>query len=165
MARTKHAQRKALANAKADANGEKKPRKPRRYRPGTVALRDIGHAQKTTNLSFQQAPFKRLVKEIKQELGKADFRITENAYLAMQTMAEDWLTAMFRESNRSARNAKRVKIKVDDFRLVYDLANHGLPELMREEFRFTFGGKTQSKTWIASEQKEQPVVPPVAPES
>ena len=38
-----------------------------RYRPGTLALREIRHYQKRTNLLIKKAPFARLVKEIVQD--------------------------------------------------------------------------------------------------
>ena len=38
-----------------------------RYRPGTLALREIRHYQKKTNLLIRRAPFARLVKEIAQD--------------------------------------------------------------------------------------------------
>ena len=42
-------------------------KKPHRYRPGTVALRQIRKYQKTTDLLIRKAPFQRLVKEITQD--------------------------------------------------------------------------------------------------
>jgi histone H3 len=52
-------------------------RKPHRYRPGTVALREIRHYQKSTELLIQKAPFSRLVHEIAEDYGRQmnkDFR-------------------------------------------------------------------------------------------
>ncbi len=39
-------------------------RKPHRWRPGTVALREIQKLKKTTDLLIKKAPFQRLVQEI-----------------------------------------------------------------------------------------------------
>ncbi|XP_074334620.1 uncharacterized protein LOC141672035 [Apium graveolens] len=41
-------------------------RKPHRYHPGTVALREIRMYQKTTELLILKLPFQRLVREIAQ---------------------------------------------------------------------------------------------------
>ncbi|KAJ1406485.1 Histone-fold [Sesbania bispinosa] len=41
-------------------------KKPRRFRPGTVALREIRKYQKSTELLIRKLPFQRLVKEITQ---------------------------------------------------------------------------------------------------
>ena len=42
-------------------------KKPHRYRPGTVALREIHHYQKSTELLIRRLPFQRLVREIAQD--------------------------------------------------------------------------------------------------
>ena len=42
-------------------------KKPHRYRPGTVALREICHYQKSTELLVCKLPFQRSVKEIAQD--------------------------------------------------------------------------------------------------
>ena len=41
-------------------------KKPHRYRPGTVALREIRKYQKSTDLLIRKLPFQRVVKEIAQ---------------------------------------------------------------------------------------------------
>lgn len=131
-----------------DGEEEKKTRKPTRFHPGTVALRDIRKAQKNTNKSFRKASFRRVVREVLHNIDDkrfADFRITQNAYNALQETAESFLTGLFRESNRSARNAKRIKITAGDFRLVHDLIScKGLDQLMNEKLRYNFGGRTCS---------------------
>jgi len=43
-------------------------KKPHRYRPGTVALREIRKYQKSTELLIRKLPFQRLVREIAQDL-------------------------------------------------------------------------------------------------
>ena len=40
------------------------PKKPRRYHPGTVALREIRRYQKSTKLLIRKLPFQRLVREL-----------------------------------------------------------------------------------------------------
>jgi len=42
-------------------------KKPHRYRPGTVALREIRKYQKSTELLIRKLPFQRLVREIAQD--------------------------------------------------------------------------------------------------
>ena len=44
------------------------PKKPHRYRPGTVALREIRRFQKSTELLIRRLPFQRLVREIAQDI-------------------------------------------------------------------------------------------------
>src|ERR1700690_891164 len=52
------------ARKSAPATGGVK--KPHRYRPGTVALREIRRYQKSTELLIRKLPFQRLVREIAQ---------------------------------------------------------------------------------------------------
>ncbi len=47
-------------------------RKPHRWRPGTVAAREICKFQKTTDLLIRKAPFQCLVQEIALKFGKSD---------------------------------------------------------------------------------------------
>jgi hypothetical protein len=43
-------------------------KKPHRYHPGTVALREIRRFQKTTELLISKAPFQRVVRDIAQKM-------------------------------------------------------------------------------------------------
>ena len=84
MARTKQtahkstggkAPRKQLATkaARKSAPSTGGVKKPHRYRPGTVALREIRRYQKSTELLIRKLPFQRLVREIAQDF-KTDLR-------------------------------------------------------------------------------------------
>ena len=55
-------------------------KKPRRYRPGTVALQEIQHYQKSTELLIRKMPFQRLVREIAQDF-KSYLRLQSGAIL------------------------------------------------------------------------------------
>jgi len=66
---------KAARKSAPTAGGVKKPR---RYRPGTVALREIRKYQKSTDLLIRKAPFQRLVREIAQDF-ETDFRFQSTA--------------------------------------------------------------------------------------
>lgn len=69
-------------------------KKPRRYRPGTVALREIRKYQKSTDLLIRKAPFQRLVREIAQEY-KSELRFQSSAIMALQEAAEAYLVGLF----------------------------------------------------------------------
>src|ERR1700719_2463771 len=62
-------------------------KKPHRFRPGTVALREIRRYQKSTELLIRKLPFQRLVRELAQEF-KTDLRFQSTAILALQEFAE-----------------------------------------------------------------------------
>jgi len=67
---------------------------PHRYRPGTVALREIRKYQKSTELLIRKLPFQRLVREIAQDF-KTDLRFQSSAVLALQEAAEAYLVGLF----------------------------------------------------------------------
>ena len=49
-------------------------KKPHRYRPGTVALREIRRYRKSTDLLIRKMPFQRLAREVVQDLNQPSFR-------------------------------------------------------------------------------------------
>lgn len=91
-------------------------KKPHRYRPGTVALREIRRYQKSTELLIRKLPFQRLVREIAQEY-KADLRFQSAAIGALQEAAEAYLISLFEDTNLCAIHAKRVTIMTKDIQL------------------------------------------------
>uniref|UniRef100_A0A453MV18 Core Histone H2A/H2B/H3 domain-containing protein n=1 Tax=Aegilops tauschii subsp. strangulata TaxID=200361 RepID=A0A453MV18_AEGTS len=91
-------------------------KKPHRYRPGTVALREIRKYQKSTDLLIRKLPFQRLVREIAQDF-KTDLRFQSHAVLALQEAAEAYLVGLFEDTNLCAIHAKRVTIMPKDIQL------------------------------------------------
>jgi histone H3 len=87
-----------------------------RYRPGTVALREIRKYQKSTELLIRKLPFQRLVREIAQDF-KTDLRFQSSAVLALQEAAEAYLVGLFEDTNLAAIHAKRVTIMPKDIQL------------------------------------------------
>ena len=93
-----------------------KVKKPRRFRPGTVALREIRKYQKSTDLMIRKLPFQRLVREIAFNM-KTDLRFQSNALQALQEAAEAYLVGLFEDTNLAAIHAKRVTIMPKDMQL------------------------------------------------
>jgi histone H3 len=91
-------------------------KKPHRFKPGTVALREIRRYQKSTELLLRKLPFQRLVREICQDW-KSDLRWQAAAMGAIQEAAEAYLVSLFEDTNLCAIHAKRVTIMVKDIRL------------------------------------------------
>ncbi|CAL4150863.1 unnamed protein product [Meganyctiphanes norvegica] len=134
MARTKQTARKSTGSkpprkhlagnaARREATGKTlketehgKVKKPHRYRPGTVALREIRRYQKSTELLIRKAPFQRLVREIAQDYN-SDLRFKVNALSALQECCESYLTGLFEDTNLCAIHAKRVTIMPKDLQL------------------------------------------------
>ena len=87
MARTKYTARKdgmgaaitAFVAAKA-VKAARDVRKPHRFRPGVVALREIRRYQRTTDLLIRKLPFQRLVRELATTF-KTDLKFTTSEWL------------------------------------------------------------------------------------
>lgn len=108
------APRKSIASKSKPSGGGVK--KPHRYRPGTVALREIRRYQKNTDLLIRKAPFQRLVREIAQDF-QANLRFQSSAIGALQEATEDYLVHLFEDTNLCAIHAKRVTIMPKDIQL------------------------------------------------
>ena len=91
-------------------------KKPHRYCPGTVALREICRYQKSTDLLIRKAPFQRLVKQIAQEI-KESVRFQSTTVLALQEASEYYLVGLFEDTNMCALHGKRVTITPKDMQL------------------------------------------------
>ena len=127
MARTKQtarkstggkAPRKQLATKAAKKTGAAAAaiKKPHRFRPGTVALREIRRYQKSTELLLRKLPFQRLVREIAQDF-KTDLRFQSSAVMALQEACEAYLVGVFEDTNLCAIHARRVTIMPKDMQL------------------------------------------------
>ena len=127
MARTKQTARKSTggkaprktlatkaARKSAPATGGVK--KPHRYRPGTVALREIRRYQKSSDLLVRKLPFQRFVREVAQDF-KTECRFQSTAMLALQEAAEAYHVGLFEDTNLIAIHAKRKTIMPKDIQL------------------------------------------------
>ena len=119
--------------ARADLANKRRPapvpakvikKKPHRFRPGTVALREIRKFQKSTELLIRKLPFQRLVREIAQQF-RTDLRFQLFGMLALQEAAEAYLVALFDDANLCAIHAKRVTIMPKDLQLARRIRGEG----------------------------------------
>ena len=107
---------RARAGTQKSTPSDRGVKKPHRYRPGTVALREIRRYQKSTDLLIRKLPFQRVVREIAQDI-KTDLRFQSSAIMALQEVAEAYLVGLFEDSNLCAIHAKRVTIMPWDVQL------------------------------------------------
>ncbi len=91
-------------------------KKPHRYRPGTVALREIRKYQKSTELLIRKAPFQQPVCEIAIDI-KLDLRMQSTALLALQEDSEAYLIRLFEDTNECALHGNHVTIMPKDMQL------------------------------------------------
>jgi len=131
MARTKEtarksSPRKALGSKKAKSakkakkaaggSGSSGVKKAHRFRPGTVALREIRRYQKGTELLLRKAPFQRLVRELT-AAHKDGLRFQSAAVLAIQEASEAYVVSLLADTNLCAIHTRRVTIMPRDIHL------------------------------------------------
>ena len=117
---------KAKGSVKKLPPAQQPTKKPRRYRPGTVALREIRWYQKSTELLIRKLPFQRLVRELAQDLGKVNVRFQSGAIMALQEASEAYLIGLLEDSNLCAVHAKRVTIMPKDIQLAWRIRGERL---------------------------------------
>ena len=91
-------------------------KKPHRYRPGTVALREIRRYQKLTELLCRKLPVSRLIREIAQNF-KNDLRFQASAIGALHEAMEAYLVGLFEDTNLCTIHARRITIMPKDMQL------------------------------------------------
>ena len=113
--------KKAAKKSKAPTGGIKKPR---RYRPGVVALREIRRYQKSTDPCIPLAPFSRLIKEISAELyPRKEIKFTKSSIEAMRQAGEAYVVRLFEDAYPCAIHAKRVTLTKKDIALARRIRN------------------------------------------
>lgn len=125
----KAAKPKALKNSQSPSKRPKSPKKSqktaaasqagdkkRKFKPGTVALREIKRYQKSTDLLLPRAPFQRVVREIT-GAHDPDLRFAAQALIALQEAAEAYLVGIFEDTQLCAIHAKRVTVQKKDMEL------------------------------------------------
>ncbi len=116
MARTKQTTKRAIHSHDPNKMKANLLKPKRRYRPGTVALREIRKFQKNTELLIKKAPFQRLVKEIAQHY-RSDLRFQSSTIRALQEASEAYLGELMVDTNLCAIHANRVTIMPKDIQL------------------------------------------------
>eukprot|EP00804_Cyclotella_cryptica_P009780 CCRYP_013244-RA/>CCRYP_013244-RA protein AED:0.06 eAED:0.02 QI:0/-1/0/1/-1/1/1/0/139 len=91
-------------------------KKPHRYRPGTVALREICKYQKSTDLLIRKLPFQRFLREVTQDF-RGDMRYQATALAASQEASEAYIIGLLVDTNLCANHARRVTIMPKDMQL------------------------------------------------
>ena len=101
-------------------------KKPHRYQPGLLALREIWRYQQSTDCLIRRTPFNKLIKEISQEYRvcpdgprtpSVQVRFQSTALAALQEAAENFIVGLFEDVNLLAVHASRVTVMPQDIRL------------------------------------------------
>lgn len=123
MARVKQTQSKSTGKAgkksaapKAKNAAVGAERKKIRFKPGTVALRQIRKLQKTTDTQIPALAFQRLVREIAQEY-RADLRFSKAGMESLQEAAEAFLVDVYGDANLLTIHRNKVTVGPRDMQL------------------------------------------------
>jgi histone H3 len=98
------------------------PKKPHRYLPGTVALREIRKYQRTTELLMRKTVFTRWVRELLVPL-RNDVRVAKGTSECLQTAVEEYLVHLFEDVQLGAIHRKCVTVKSKDMVLARRIRN------------------------------------------
>jgi len=106
-----------VASIKTKKNGE--PVKKRKFKPATVAKREIAKYERSNELLIPKAPFERLVRELLHEARDHDTtRLTADALVVLHEVAEHFMTVQMKKYNEAAAHRGRITIKTRDIRHV-----------------------------------------------
>ena len=100
----------------APAAGGVKEKKQRRYKPGTVALREVKMYQKSIKNLLPRASFQRLVRNIVSDLDH-ELRFQSSALHALQEATEAYIVGVFEDTNLCAIHANRKTVMKKDMDL------------------------------------------------
>jgi histone H3 len=110
-------------------------KKPHRFRPGTVALREIKRLQKMSDcLTFARLPFERLVRYVVQK-NKPDMKISKNVLVILQYFIEQYVVDILKDANSAAIHAGRVKLMLVDIEFISSIrgiSTKGFPDKLEE---------------------------------
>lgn len=95
-------------------------KKVHRFKPGTVALREIKKAQKSVKACIPKAAFDRLVRELVKDNSSyfRQYRLQPAAVKALREAAEAKLIEIFEDSQLMAIHAKRTTVQAQDMQKV-----------------------------------------------
>ena len=101
-----------------DLDGGAGVKKSYKFKPGTVALRQIRHYQRQTGhcLNIPKAPFSRLIREIAQEINTS-VRFSVNAITILHMDTENYLVDLLTDANLQAIHAKRIRVMIQDIQM------------------------------------------------
>ena len=107
---------KKMSKAKKKTAPAEGGKKKNRFRPGTVALREIKRYQKSTDTLIPRAPFQRFVRHICEGIDH-EIRFQSQALMAVQEATEMYLVGLFEDTNLCAIHANRSTIMKKDMEL------------------------------------------------
>lgn len=120
MHKVSRAAAKKEAKTTPPLSGGKGTKRRQRWRPGTVALREVRKYQTSTDFLIARAPFRRLVRETVSTL-KDTIRMRSTALEAIQDATESYIVSVLNDANLCTIHAKRVTLFPKDLQLALRL--------------------------------------------
>lgn len=109
---------KGGSSTKKTEGEDDKKHKAHRFKPGTVAKREVYKQQKNSDcLAIPKQNFQRLVREIAQDYHD-DTRFSSEVFDLLQLAAEDYLINLSKNALRCCLHADRETVQAKDFQLV-----------------------------------------------
>lgn len=93
-------------------------KKPHRYRPGTVTLRNIRYQQKNDKIVIPYTRFRRLVLDAFRKISTTVYKFEKGVISLIQLTTENFLVKICECANLAAINAKRIAVTPDDIKLI-----------------------------------------------
>lgn len=90
-----------------------------RFKPGSLALKEIRKYQKSSELLIRKRPFQRLVRHL--SASSESLRFQSAALVIFQEALENFLTGLLEDAYRCALHAKRVTLLPRDIVLIYKI--------------------------------------------
>lgn len=124
-------------------------KKPHRFRPGTVALREIRKFQKISNcLIFAKHPFERFTRSIIKRY-KPNMKIAKNVFVILQYYIEQYIVSILRDSGSAAIHCGRVKLMPSDINFICDLRKIQIKDITADT------GHTEMKNDTVSDESDK----------
>lgn len=90
-----------------------------KFKPGSIALREIRKYQKSSNLLIKKRPFQRFLRQL--VTFDSQIRFQSAALVIFQEASENFLTGLLEDAYRCAVHAKRVTLLPRDVVLIYKI--------------------------------------------
>ncbi len=110
-------------------------KRPHKFLPGTVALREIRRYQngkEATKLLLQRLPFDRMIRQLAGEMGDKDIHFGAGSLMSIQHFTEQKVTDLIKASVSLALHAKREGVKASDVQMAWDLTYQWVPQTSTE---------------------------------
>jgi histone H3 len=130
-------------------------KKPHRFRPGTVAIREIKRFQKISNcLIFAKHPFERYTRAIIARYHPT-MKISKDVFSILQYYIEQYIVNVLKDSNDAAIHCGRVKLMSVDIRFICKLRGYALEEDPEEDPEPEIAELADAEATIEEEEAEE----------